>query len=59
MKDLQDTHKTTRQKYSIQESTMELLMASASQIPGEIFQIICKKRKSPVKSNMESYHPAL
>ena len=33
------------QKYCIQESTMELLMASASQILGEIFQRIGKKRK--------------
>ena len=50
MKDLQDTLKTACQNYSIQESTMELLMASASQI---------QKRKSSVKSNTESYHPAL
>ena len=41
-KDLQDTLKTTCQKYSNQESTMELLMATASQIPGEIFQRIGK-----------------
>ena len=58
-KDLQDTLKTTCQKYSNQESTMELLMATASQIPGEIFQRIGKKRKSSVNSNTESYHPAL
>jgi len=38
VEDLQDTLKTTCQKYSIQESTMELLMASAFQIPYEIFQ---------------------
>ena len=37
VEDLQDTLKTACQKYSIQESTMELLVASASQIPGEIF----------------------
>ena len=59
VKDLQDTLKTACQKYSIQESTMELLMASASQTPVEIFQKIGKKRKSSVKSNTESYHPAL
>ena len=59
MEDLQDTLKTMCQKYCIQESTMELLMASASQILGEIFQRIGKKRKSSVKSNTESYQPAL
>ena len=37
VEDLQDALKTACQKYSIQESTMELLVASASQIPGEIF----------------------
>ena len=47
---LQDTLTTACQKYSIQESTMDLLMASASQI---------QKRKSSAKSNTESYHPAL
>ena len=35
------------------------IMATASQIPGEIFQRIGKKRKSSVNSNTESYHPAL
>ena len=59
MEDLQDTLKTTCQKYSNQESTMELLMATASQIAGKIFQRIGKKRKSSVNSNTESYHPAL
>ena len=59
VEDLQDTLKTTCQKYSNQESTMELLMATASQIPGKIFQRIGKKRKSSVNSNTESYHPAL
>ena len=59
MEDLQDTLKTMCQKYCIQESTMELLMASASQILVEIFQRIGKKRKSSVNSNTESYHPAL
>ena len=59
VEDLQDTLKTMCQKYSTQERTMELLMASASQILGEIFQRIGKKRKSSVKSNTESYHPAL
>ena len=50
MEGLQDTLTTACQKYSIQESTMDLLMASASQI---------QKRKSSAKSNTESYHPAL
>ena len=43
VEDLQDTLKTACQKYSIQENTTELIMASASQIPGEIFQRIGKK----------------
>ena len=59
MEDLQDTLKTMCQKYSNQESNMELLMANASQIPGKIFQRIGIKRKSSVNSNAESYHPAL
>ena len=59
VEDLQDTLKTTCQKYSNQESTMELLMATASQIPGKIFHRIGKKRKSSVNSNTESYYPAL
>ena len=50
MEDLQDTLTAACRKYSIQESTMELLLASASQI---------QKRKSSAKSNAESYHPAL
>ena len=45
VEDLQDTLKTACQKYSIQENTMELLMASASQILCEIFQRIGKKHK--------------
>ena len=45
VEDLQDALKTACQKFSIQENTMELLMASASQIPGEIFQRIGKKHK--------------
>jgi len=44
VEDLQDTLKTAWQKYSIQESTMELIMASAFQIPGKIIQRIGEKR---------------
>ena len=57
VEDLQDTLKTACQKYSIQESTMELLMASASQILGDIFQRIGKKRKSSVKPQYRIVSP--